>query len=356
LLQEYFSFPQKFLFFDLCGLDQLRKSSAERFEAVILLDDLRQADRVLLLESVVNADTFQMGCTPVINLFHRSAEPIRLSHTKTEYVVIPDVYTPLGYEVYSVDKVVAESPDLQKVKEYKSFYSLARGLEGRENEEAFWFCKRGPSTRSKNLESDVFLSFIDRKFNLSNKANESITVKISCSNRDLSSRLKINKWGELDLESGAMVKARLVDGPTKTLRPATGGAQQWRLISHLSLNHLSLVEGGADALREILRLYDPWTNRVSLQQIDGLVAIRSTRKVARINSEHGFVFCPGVMIDAEINEEKFSGNAYLLASILERFFGLYCGVNSFTQLRVTTQQREGVVWQWPIRSGEQAVA
>jgi type VI secretion system protein ImpG len=95
---------------------------------------------------------------------------------------------------------------------------------------------------------------------------------------------------------------------------------------------------------------------VSLQQIDGLTAVKSTRKIARMDSEHGFVFCPGIVIDAEMDEEKFSGSAYLLASILERFFGLYCAVNSFTQLRVTTRQREGVVWQWPIRSGDQAVA
>ena len=363
LMQEYFSYPQKFLFFDIHGLDQVPRETTTRFEVLLLMSAPEQNDRVLLLEAAVNAQMFQLGCTPAINLFKHGAEPIRLSHTKTEYPVVPDVYAPQGYEVYSVDGVVGESPKLARPKEYRPFYSLQHGLEETRGEdaEAFWFAKRAASTRGKDLEDDVYLSFVDRAFRLSQRAEESITVKVTCSNGDLASRLKPHVWGELDLESGAIVRTRLVDGPTRTLRPAMRGALQWRLISHLSLNHLSLsgyeAGGGAEALREILRLYDPLANRSSSRQIDGLTSVKSTRKVARMNSEHGFVFCPGVAIEAEMDEDKFSGGgAYLLGNVLDRFFGLYCALNSFTQLRVTTRQREGVVWRWPIRSGEQAVA
>ncbi len=358
LMQEYFAYPQKFLFFDLTGLENLAgEAGTERFEVVVLFDVVEQNDRVLLLESAVTQEMFQLGCSPAINLFPQGAEPIRLSHTKTEYPVVPDVYAPLGYEVYSVDRVVAEAAHLQQPKEYQPFYSLRRGQEEMRDEEAFWFVTRAQSTRGVGLEQDVFLSFVDRNFALSQSAGESITLKTTCSNRDLAARLKTNVWGELDLEAGAMVRTRLVETPTRTVRPAMRGALQWRLISHLSLNHLSVSEGGVDALREMLRLYNAGASRSSARQIDGVTAIRSSRKVARIDSEHGFVFCPGVVIDAEMDEEKFSGGgAFLLANILERFFGLYCAVNSFTQLRVTTRQREGVVWRWPIRSGEQAVA
>ena len=359
LMQEYFSYPQKFLFFDVVGLEEMsRETLAERFEVVFLLDAIEQNDRVLLLESAVTEEMFQLGCTPAINLFQQGAEPIRLSHTRTEYAVIPDVYAPLGYEVYSVDKVIAEGASQGPAKEYKPFYSLSHGLDEADGKsEAFWFATRGASTRGLGLEQDVFLSFVDRNFQLSQSASESVTLKLTCSNRDLASRLKTNAWKELDLEAGALVQARLVEPATKTVRQASRGAQQWRLISHLSLNHLSLGSGGVEALREILRLYDPVASRSSMRQIDGLTELRSTRKVARLNSEHGFVFCPGLAIDAEMDEDKFSGGgAFLLANLLERFFGLYCAVNSFTQLKVTTRQREGVVWRWPIRSGEQAVA
>jgi type VI secretion system protein ImpG len=148
----------------------------------------------------------------------------------------------------------------------------------------------------------------------------------------------------------------VVRGPTKAVRPPLRKGLQWRLISHLSLNHLSLVEGGADALREILRLYETAANPSVARQISGLTSVRSSRKMARLESEHGFVFCQGIAIDTEFDEEQFAGSgAFLLASILERFFGLYSAVNSFTQLRVSTLQRKGVVWAWPPRTGEQIV-
>ncbi|MCI0423931.1 MAG: type VI secretion system baseplate subunit TssF, partial [Acidobacteria bacterium] len=45
----------------------------------------------------------------------------------------------------------------------------------------------------------------------------------------------------------------------------------------------------------------------------------------------------------------------LFASVLERFLGLYASVNSFSQLVARTQQREGVLKQWPARAGVQIV-
>jgi type VI secretion system protein ImpG len=146
-------------------------------------------------------------------------------------------------------------------------------------------------------------------------------------------------------------------GPTPVFRGGKQQDLQWRLISHLALNHLSLVEGGASALREILRLHNPAETHSNAEQIGGIAGVRSSRKVAHLDSQHGLVFCPGLAIDLELDETLFSGgSAFLLCSVLDRFFGLYCSVNSFTQLRVSTQQRKETAWQWPIRSGEQAVA
>jgi type VI secretion system protein ImpG len=358
LLQEYFCFPQKFLFFDLTQLDRIAAGPfSDRLEVVILLDEFQRADRATLLESAVDAETFQLGCSPMVNLFDQCAEPIRVSHTRTEYPILPDVHAPLGMEVYSVNRVTSVAPYAEEPKEYRPFYSFRHGdEEGRG--EAFWYATRRPSERNGDSGTDVFLSLVDRNFNLSLPATESISASITCTNRNLPERLALNgKWGELDLESSAIVKARIVRGPTKAVRPPLRKGLQWRLISHLSLNHLSLVEGGTDALKEILRLYETATNPSAARQIAGLTSLRSSRKMARLESEHGFVFCQGIAIDTEFDEEQFAGSgAFLLACILERFFGLYSAVNSFTQLRVSTRQRKGVVWAWPPRTGEQIVA
>jgi type VI secretion system protein ImpG len=358
LLQEYFCFPQKFLFFDLTPLDQLAGGSfSDKAEIVILLDEFQRAERATFLESAVNSETFLLGCAPVVNLFEHCAEPIRVSHTKTEYPIIADVHAPLAMEVYSVNRVTSVAPYSEEPREYRPFYSFRHG-EHEAGAEAFWYATRRPSERNGDAGTDVLLSLVDRNFNPSLPATESITSYVTCSNRNLPDRLALKgRWGELDLESSAIVRARVVAGPTKPLRPPMRKGLQWRLISHLSLNHLSLVEGGVDALREILRLYDTARNPASERQIAGLTGLRSGRKMARLESEHGFVFCQGVAIDTELDEEQFAGGgAFLLASVLERFFGLYSAINSFTQLRVTTRQRKGVVWAWPPRTGEQIVA
>ena len=357
LLQEYFSFPQKFLFFDLAQLEKITGGPfSDRLELVILLDEFQRAERATFLESAVNTETFQLGCTPVVNLFDLCGEPIRLSHTRTEYPIVPDVHSPLAAEVYSVNRVTSVVPYSEEPKEYRPFYSFRHGEHSRA--EAFWCAARRPSERDGDSGTDVFLSLVDRNFNPVTPAAEAVTTYLTCSNRNLPERLGLNgRWGELSLESSAIVQTRVVRGPTKAIRPPMRKALQWRLISHLSLNHLSLVEGGVDALREILRLYDTAGNASSERQISGLSAVTSRRKMARLESEHGLMFCQGVAVDTEFDEEQFVGSgAFLLASVLNRFFGLYSAVNSFTQLRVTTRQRKGVVWAWPPRTGEQIVA
>jgi type VI secretion system protein ImpG len=361
LLQEYFAFPQKFLYFDLAGLDNLiREDGTDRFEILMFVDAPDQPDRAARLEAIIKRDAFQLGCTPAINLFAHVAEPIRLSHTRTEYEVMPDVHSPSAFEVYSVDRVVSVAPNTTAPTEYRSFYSFRHSFEDSRGKQpqAFWFGTRRTSRRPGDAGTDYFLSFVDRNFSTTQPAQEAVTAQLTCSNRDLPLQLGFDgSWGELDLETGALVHTRVLSGPTPVHRSETSGGLQWRLVSHLALNHLSLVEGGIEALREILRLYNPAETHASTGQIEGLTSVRSSRKVAHLDSQHGMVFCQGLAIDLEMDESRFTGaGAFLLASILERFFGLYCSVNSFTQLRVSTQQRKGIVWQWPIRSGEQAVA
>ena len=357
LLQEYFSFPQKFLFFDVAQLDSIRGGSfSDRMEIVILLEEFQRGERATFLESAVTAEMFQLGCAPVVNLFDLCGEPIRLSYTKTEYPIVPDVHAPLAAEVYSVNRVTSVVPYSEEAKEYRPFYSFRYGEHT--GAEAFWHATRRASERDGDSGTDVFLSLVDRGFDPVLPAAEAVTTYLTCTNRNLPERLGLNgRWGELRLESSAIVQTRVVRGPTKAIRPPMRKASQWRLISHLSLNHLSLVEGGVDALREILRLYDVAGNPSNERQISGLSALSNHRKMARVESEHGLMFCQGVAVDTEFDEDQFVGSgAFLLASVLNRFFGLYSAINSFTQLRVTTRQRKGVVWAWPPRTGEQIVA
>ena len=140
--------------------------------------------------------------------------------------------------------------------------------------------------------------------------------------------------------------------PTSTLRPQTGRSVLWRLISHLSLNYLSLVEEGKEALQEILKLYNFTDNAYTDKQIEGIVSIRSSKSFSRVLSEYGITFARGTRVEMELDEEQFVGvGVYLFASIVERFLGLYVSLNSFSQLVLRSKQRKEVIREWPPRAG-----
>ena len=155
--------------------------------------------------------------------------------------------------------------------------------------------------------------------------------------------------GDFNLEKAAPVSLiKSLIKPTPTRRPFLGGALHWRLISHLSLNYLSLVEGGKDALREILKLYDFDNSPATKQQINGIVSVHSHYITKRM----GQSFCRGVQVTIEFDEDKFIGaGLYLFACVLERFLGQYVSLNSFSQLVARTIQKNEVLKTWLPRNG-----
>jgi type VI secretion system protein ImpG len=350
LLFEYFCFPEKFLFFDLNGLNKLR-----HLDLNDSLDIWIYLDRNAKSNLVINKDTFCLNATPVVNLFKRIAEPIQVEQRKTEYHVIPDIRRQEATEVFSIDRVTSSSvaPSGKGV-DFKPFYSLRHHLEeddGR-GRTAFWHNHRRASGRKGDDGTEVFLTFTDLDFNPADPGVEILTVHTTCTNRDLPARLPFgDPSGDFDMETAAPVlRINSLIKPTPARRPSLGGALQWRLISHLSLNYMSIVQEGKDALREILRLYDFDNSPATRQQIDGIVSLQSKHVTKRI----GQSFCRGVKITIEFDEDKFVGTGlFLFACILERFLGQYVSVNSFSQMVTRTVQKKEALRQWLPRSGNQ---
>jgi type VI secretion system protein ImpG len=356
LLQEYFAFPEKFLFLDVLGLD--RAVGAGLPQGVDLLFYL---GREFPAEKSVNAQTFRLHCTPIVNLYTQVAEPIRVTHLQSEYRVIPDVGRPTATEVYSIDDVSSIRPEEEKPIQYEPFYSIEHGAVG-EPDRTFWHASRRPSTRRDDEGTEVYLTLVDLGFRPSVPDVETLTVRTTCSNRDLPSRLPFGASGGADFElegAGVFTAIRCLRKPTASLRAPLRRGAQWRLISHLSLNYLSLVQesgdGGPQALQEILKLYDFADSAATRQQIAGLTKV-SARRVLRPVGSAAAGFVRGVEVSVELDEAQFIGSGvFLFASVLERFLALYASINSFSQLIASTRQREGVLKSWTPRAGEQIV-
>jgi len=320
------------------------------------------------IEQGVDANTFRLGCAPIVNLFEQTAEPLALTQARHEYRVIPDVASPHGLEVYSVDSVVGTDPVARVTSDYLPFYSFRHGT-SRETRRAYWQSSRRPSTREDDRGTEVFLRLVDLDFHPRLPAESTLVIRTTCTNRDLPGRL--HHAGEqlgFVLESAAPIgRIRCLRLPTAPLRPPGRRGLQWRLISHLSLNHLSLADDGQgrQALQELLRLYDASDagagggeslSAVNRQIIDGIASLSARRVVGWIDAPEASGFCRGVEVTVVLDEKKYVGTgAFLFASVLERFLALYVSINSFTQLVARTILAEEPLKAWPPRAGDQPV-
>lgn len=355
LLQEYFCFTEKFFFLDVTGLNEAWPYGfRDRFELVFLLSPFELSERRQVLELGVNAKTFRINATPIVNLFNLTGEPILLEQRKYEYPVIPDIRRPQATEVFSIDEVVSVNPQTNEVMKFEPFYSF-RHATLREKRQTFWMSHRRPSSKLGDEGSEVSISMVDLSARPVRPDADTLTLRLTCTNRDLPSRLPFgNEAGDFELEGGAAIK-RIVAlrKPTNTVRPPMGKSALWRLISHLSLNYLSLVDDGREAFCEILKLYNFIGSSFSEKQIDGITEVKSGRHFARLVSENGVTFARGTRVEMEFDEDQFAGGGvFLFASVIERFLGEYASMNSFSQLIARTKQRKEILKEWPPRAGE----
>ena len=354
LLMEYFSFPEKFFFVDVTGLDTVWQAGFDKsVEFVFLLGDVESDERRQRLELEISKKTFRLGCSPIVNLFTQVAEPIRLTQRKYEYLVNPDVRRPFATEIYSIDEVSSIDTTTQETSTLEPFYSLRHSTSGKE-QQCFWTSARRPSARANDDGTDVYLSLVDLSLRPVHPDGSILSVRTTCTNRDLPSRLPFGiEEGDFELEgASALKRVTALRKPTPPVRPPTGKSALWRLISHLSLNYLSLVEDGKDAFQQILRLYDIGRTAYSQNVIDSVVKMRSTRHFAPVRSDNGTTFARGIRVEMELDEDQFvGGGAFLFASVIEHFLGLSASLNSFVQLVVSTSQRKELLHEWKPRSG-----
>ena len=351
LLSEYFAAPEKFLFVDLTGIDgKTMVSGGARMDVFVYLDRT-QAE----LERTIGADSLALGCTPMVNLFAQRCEPAPLSHVAVEYRIEPDRRRPGALEVWSVERVRESRAD-GSFRPWAPFYRLSHGeREPGEPGGLYHVARRGAAAPLSG--TDVFLSPYDPSFDAEAARDGVLSIDALCTNRDLPGELPFGGGHpRLKLVEGLAAVSRVVclTAPTPTLRAPLREAGFWRLVSHLSLGHLSVVGGadGANALKEILRLYDLRDSAESRAAIEALLATRATPGAARVPGARAGAFCRGLDVTLEFDARAWQvGGLYLMASVLDRFLALHATVNAFVRTSVTLRGRPGKAAAWPARAG-----
>jgi type VI secretion system protein ImpG len=361
LLHEYFAFPERLRFLSLNGLQRaLPRLPGNRFEIVVLLKSANVG-----LESVTDVNNFLLHCTPVVNLFTRSSDRIPVGTNRFEHHAVMDRGRPLDFEIHSISRVMGHQSDSDREIIFQPFYAAAdidrRGAGAyfsvRREQRLLSEKARRNGPRTGYIGSECFISLVDAQEAPYASDLRQITVEALCTNRDLSLLTPMGTIGsDLTLLTSAPVDdIRFVVGPTRPTPALAEREITWRLISHLSLNYLTLTdlgsEQGAAALRELLGLYARLGAAGSDAQISAVqkMAVKSVNR--RVPGRGPIVFGRGVQLDLMLDEIPLAGvSPWLLGSVLEQFFTRHVGLNSFTEFVMHSSQR-GLIASWQPRIG-----
>lgn len=351
LLSEYFAFPEKFLFFDLVGLEAKTLLRSGRTLEVFLYLDRHDAR----LETAVTAADFRLFCTPIVNLFPARADPIRLEPGRYEHRVSPDARRESTLEVYSVDGVtVSDRAGAEQL--YRPFFSFGRRQDGAEPVDRYWHAVRRASPYEGGGD-DVSLVFTSGSGENVADADHVASVDITATNRDAPTRLPFG-GGRPHLtltDTAQAARIQALSAPTRPLRPRRGHGVLWRLVSHLSLNHLSVDApggGGLGVLKEMLSLYDGADSAASRAVIERLSRLQTRPGVVRAPAGGRVAFASGTDLSVEFEDQRLSGSgAFLLGMVLEAVFASFAAINAFSRTTLRLRGEKGVWQAWPARTG-----
>ncbi|WP_226572799.1 type VI secretion system baseplate subunit TssF [Mangrovibacter yixingensis] len=364
LLQEYFAFPARCQFIAISQLQSLlaKSAGASAFDIVILLDKADSA-----LERIVDKAYFALHCTPVINLFPKYAERQKIQDSQGEYHLVVDNVRPLDYEIYAVKNIYGSRSDRREEQLFRPFWQSFSGDHG--NYGTYFSLRREQralsehalryGTRTGYVGSEVFVSLVDESHTPWSDSLSHLTAEVLCTSRDLPLMLQQDLGEFVMPDSLPVAGITLLKGPTPPRPALAEGVATWRLISHLQMNYLSLMDSengeGAEALRQLLGLYGNLAEVPVARQIDGLRRCQLRPVHRRVPEPGPIVFARGIAIDLQVDEQDFSGfSPWLLGSVLERVFSRLVAINSFTEVTLTSQQRGEIGW-WGPRMGKRAL-
>ena len=347
-LWEYFAIPEKFRFIDIDFEGKWSQVAGSNLSIVFYF---RRNQPVI--QRHLTRDAIMLGCTPVVNLFEKEAEPIQLTENQVEYRVVPSYRTVTGMEVHTVNSVTASRPGGDDELTFLPFHRPSHQAVTADVDR-YWHSSRRRRVSDEtggDRGTEVYLTVVDLHSRPCPADEWTLHVRTLCCNRDLVTQLGVLtpvRFG------GGPVKAAFKSSPTPTRRPINHDDWVWRLISHLSLNHLSLAsDSKGELLREVLGLYNSSDQEDVHKAIDSVRNVSYSRGTARLpDSGKGPGICRGIEITVELDEERFEGNgAFVFATVLDRFFSLFASINSFTRLVVRSKGESQVLYEGKARSG-----
>ncbi|MDM8555561.1 type VI secretion system baseplate subunit TssF [Desulfococcaceae bacterium HSG7] len=321
LLQEYFLLPEKFLFIDITGFDKWTdRGDGHEFDIDLELKSQSA------YPPPVKRESFVLSACPVINLFKHHADPIMLDHRRSTYHVRPSGDKADHFQVYSVESVIGVIQGSLTQKKYSSLEEFDSGGTHR----YIYQLEHKASVSGKSVQ--IYLS-LPYSVKSASPERESISIELLCTNGSIAEGLQVGDISQHTIESPHLMEFKNLTPPTNALHPLLGDNMLWQFLSHLSLNYLSLAN--TDNLKDLLALYSFPYGREQAQiianekRIDGIVDIqvKPSDRLVDVYLMRG----QDIRVDLQADNFAGQGDLFLFGSVLDRFFGVYTHLNSYTQ-------------------------
>ena len=347
LVQEFFVFQEKFLFIDVLGLGQinnLHEEVVKRASGLSLRFEFSKFNKQATRPTI---DNIKLYCAPIINLFSHQAFPVDLEMGQQNFPVLPENMAAEHCEVFSVQKVYGSQPAEKAHHEYLPFETCQPGLNtSGDSSTTFYSLSHQQSVMNEGLITTI-------SFKVENPATQTVAIDLTCTNRNLPSRLKVGDICVAGSGIPGLLTFKNISVPTPGYAPPLEGDYLWRLISNMSLNYLSLTD--VDALREILQLYDLPAFHDGGAQRSGRQFFATLQRVSHQNIDYLMLGRPvrgtRTLLNIVPQGPEQEAQWFLLGNVLDHFFALYASAHSFSQLQIISSSGES--WLWGARPGQQ---
>lgn len=332
ILQEYFTFPEKFLGFDILIPSSLNVNDENILYIPMSYD----------ISMPISTRNFSISAVPAINIFSKISEPLRLEHKQVEYCVIPDFRRYHSHEIYSIEKIIA-SDSQNDIISVPEFFSCSHYINS-SKETFFWKSKRKKSYIANAYGEDVYISFIDLNFNPKFPADKIFYAHTLCTNRHMAEQIPAN--GSLKIELSAPTKdIYCIDRPTNQKISIKKGEFLWKLISALSLNSISFNKEGISKLKEVLEIFANISRSSMAEEVDAIMEVTCSTRTKRIDDQTWRGFIRGSSIEIAF-DESISNFGIPLSMVISKFLSSYTSINTFTEVCVKNIAKNEILKKW----------
>ncbi|MGU7779698.1 type VI secretion system baseplate subunit TssF [Burkholderia sp. PU8-34] len=356
LLMEYFAYPEKFGFFD-CDLRQAGRVGGRQFTLHLLLKDVAADSAAARALEGLDATHVMLGCTPVVNLFEATGklgrQPDASSPVAQMYPLVVDEQNAFACEIHSVDAVtqVESAPEGERTVAIRPLHALYHGAEPT-HAALYWRTHRDALAAKSPPGHEMSLGFIDRALEPASPPPV-LNLSLTCTNRDLPEQLSHGApGGDLMMEGGTLARrVNLLHRPTRPLPFRDERGAMWRLVSLLSVNSV-LLSGGAESVRDVLRLHDRAGSPATVRQIDGVVDVSHKTVTAWVARKPFASVMRGLEIRVVVDEDQFAGTGInTFAQLMDGLLGQYAPPTAFSQLVLVSSRDGGELCRCARRAG-----